>query len=129
MNLPVYYVRPLVYIAVDQRKKLCQKSHFFMYVFLKVNFPAIKLLIYLDNLNIYLYVRVCVCLCPMISIIYHSGRVILHCNIGTTGADTYMKGFYVTIDKLIYLCRTLMVKFYPWNLPLWKCWIYCFCNY
>lgn len=61
MNLPVYYVRPLVYIAVDQRKKLCQKSHFFMYVFLKVNFPAIKLLIYLDKLNIYLYVHVCVC--------------------------------------------------------------------
>ena len=62
MNLPINYVRPLVYIAVDQRKKLCQKNHFFMYVFLKVNCPAIKLLIYLNNLiNIYIYIYLCVC--------------------------------------------------------------------
>lgn len=64
----------------------------------------------------------------MTSIIYHSGRVILQCNIGTTVGDTYMKEFYETVDKLICLCHTLMVKFYPWNLPLWKYWIYCFCN-
>ena len=54
----------------------------------------------------------------MTSILYYSGRVILHFNNGTTGGDTYMKGFYEAVDKLIYLCHTLMVKFYPWNLPL-----------
>ena len=57
-------------------------------------------------------------MCPLTSIIYYSGRVILHYKIGTTGGDTYVKGFYETIDKLICLCHTLMVKFYPWNLPL-----------
>ena len=57
-------------------------------------------------------------MCPLTSIIYYSGRVILHYKIGTTGGDTYVKGFYETIDKLICFCHTLMVKFYPWNLPL-----------
>jgi hypothetical protein len=117
--LPIYYARPLVYIPVDQRKKTLSKEPFFIYVFLKVNCPAIKLLIYLNNLlNIYIYIYIYIYICPMTSIIYHSARVILHCNIGTTGGDTYIKGFYETIDKLIYLHHKLKVKFYPWNLPL-----------
>jgi hypothetical protein len=48
-SMPLYYGRSLVYIPVDARKKHCQKNHLFMYVFLKVNYPAIKLHIYLDN--------------------------------------------------------------------------------